>query len=342
VALLGVVALIACACTRGTATGSVSAKPADLYAALPSLADVRSLLGDYKWWPGPPSFGVRPLNVATVPIDERFTVTQAYVHVGTAETFTIDYEMWSTTSVASSRVSSVQTTLGTSGTTSPRVGDQVVYYGSQASGAAPYQTATVVRVGQVVTIIGMELKDGFPKLAQLVKIATKVVSRLGDVVSGRLHGSSLSPFDATVLPPDGLDITLLGSARILVESAMVMIAAPSIDAVAQSLRALGVNDVAFADYALNTDTRMEVRAAVFTFVTAKDANDFATLLRGTAAADQPGFYDAAQGWYIFPFAARTMTAVLICRSTADTEAASRACEAPMSRVYAAWKLNLTP
>jgi hypothetical protein len=43
---------------------------------------------------------------------------------------------------------------------------------------------------------------------------------------------------------------------------------------------------------------------------------------------------------MFPFAAGEKGAMLICQSTSNTEAASRACEAPLSRVTAAWKLSL--
>jgi hypothetical protein len=68
-------ALLGGACTRGL-TGSTNAKPPDLYAALPSLSDVRALLGDNSCWPGPPSFGVRPLDIATMPPAETFSITQ--------------------------------------------------------------------------------------------------------------------------------------------------------------------------------------------------------------------------------------------------------------------------
>ena len=135
----------------------------------------------------------------------------------------------------------------------------------------------------------------------------------------------------------------LGTARISVEAAMVMIEAPSIDLLAQTLRGQGVNDVIFGDSALNSDTRMEVRAGVYTFLTDKDATDWLALLRGTNPVDQAGvaaFYDPDHGQYRFLFASGTKGAMLICRSTADLEAASRACEAPVSRVIEAWKLSL--
>src|SRR4030081_1820845 len=61
----------------------------DLYGAPPSLAEVRSLLGDSSWWPGPPSFGVRPLDTASMTLSQRFAVIQRFVHIGTAETFDV-------------------------------------------------------------------------------------------------------------------------------------------------------------------------------------------------------------------------------------------------------------
>jgi hypothetical protein len=307
---------------------------------MPPTSDVRTLLGDEGWWEGPPMFGARPLDVGSMPFNQKFSVAENYVHVGSAEMFSVDYEVWNDTSAAKSHLSTVQSALGTSAVAGPKVGDQAIYYGTQASGAAPFQTVTIVRVGQVVALIGLDQKDGFPKVAQLGKIAVKVVSRLKDVLAGKLSGTPLSTSDAALLPPANLDITMLGSAKISVEAALVMIGSPSFDALAQTLRGSGVSDVVFGDYALNSDTHMEVRAAVFSFSTAKNASVWIEGLRGTTPAGELGLYDDAHGWYIFPFAAGTSAALLICRSTADTEAASRACETPMSRVTSLWKLSL--
>ena len=335
-------AIVVSACTRGVSTGSSSTtiQPADLYIAMPPVSDVRTLLGDDGWWAGPPMFGVRPLDVASMPFNQKFSVGENYVHVGSAEMFTVGYEVWNDTPAAKSHMTTVQSALGTSAVAGPKVGDQAIYYGSQASGAAPFQTVTIVRVGQVVALIGLDLKDGFPKVAQLGKIAAKVVSRLKDAMSGKVSSTPLSTPDAALLPPANLDITMLGSTRISVEAALVMIDAPSFDALAQTLRGSGVSDVVFGDYALNSDTHMEVRAAVFTFSTAKNASDWVSGLRGSTPAGELGLYDDAHSWYIFPFVAGTSAALLICHSTGDTEAASRACETPMSRVTSVWKLSL--
>jgi hypothetical protein len=237
-ASLALLAVVAAACTRGVSTGtsSTGAEPMDLYTAMPPISDVRTLLGDDGWWAGPPMFGVRPLDVASMPFNQKFSVAQNYVHVGSAEMFTVDFEVWDDTSAAKSHMSTVLTALGTSAVAGPKVGDQAIYYGSQASGAAPFQTVTIVRVGQVVALIGLDLKDAFPKVAQLGKIATKVISRLKDAMSGKVSSTPLSTSDAALRPPANLDITTLGSAKISVESALVMIGAPSFDALAQTLR----------------------------------------------------------------------------------------------------------
>jgi hypothetical protein len=338
---LAMIAMLAGACTRAP-SGSISAQPPDLYAAMPSLSDVRTLLGDDSWWPGPPSFGVRPLDVASMATAEKFSVTQPFIHVGSAEMFQVDFTLWNATSASKTYMTTIQNALGTT-PSGPSVGDQTIYYGSQSSGGAPFSTVTLVRVGQIVAAISWSLKDAFPQTSRLGKVAAKVVSKLKDVIAGKLHGSVASASDSAVLPPANLDITQVGQARISVEASMVMINVAAPDQIALTLRGLGVNDVVFGDYALNSDTRMEVRATVFAFSSAKNATDWLNLLRGTYPLDQNGiasFYDDSREIYMFLFAAGTRGALLICRSTASSEAASRACEAPLSRVIATWKIAL--
>jgi hypothetical protein len=335
------VLILSCACTRGAAAGS-NARPLDFYAAGLPLADVRSLLGDSNWWPGPPSFGVRPLNAAYTPFQEKFTVVQRFVHIGTAETFDIEFAMWATTSAATTQMTTVQTEFGTP-VAGPKAGDQVLYYGSQITGAAPYATSTIVRVGQILSAISWTLKGAFPAVAELGKIAVKVASRVKDLIAGKVHGSSLAATDSALLPPASLDMTLLGSARIPIEAAVVMIDSPSLQGLAQTFHNSGVDDIVFGDYALNNDTHMEVRASVFGFSTAQDATAWLDLVRGTYTLDPGGiaaFYDPSLGEYYFLFAAGTQVGMLICRSTSSAEAASRACEAPLSRVTPVWKLSL--
>jgi hypothetical protein len=340
-ALCVVLALVAGACTRA-GSGGTNAQPQDLFAAEPSVSDVRSLLGDSAWWPGPPSFAVRPLDSASMPVAQRFVITQRFVHIGTAETFDVEFALYSTTTAASTQMTNIQNAFGTSAS-GPKVGDSVLYYGSQLSGGAPYVTETIVRVGQIVVDIGWARRDGYPKVADMGKNAIKVVARVKDLVAGKVHGNALALNDAALLPAPGLEMTMLGSARIPVEAALVMLDLPALEAIAQFVHSAGVNDIIFADYALNNDTHMEVRASVFQFQAAKDAAAWLDILRGTNPLDPNGvasFYDAAHGVYLFMLAAGTQVGLLICRSTSAVEAASRSCEGPLSRVTPAWRLNL--
>jgi hypothetical protein len=114
----------------------------------------------------------------------------------------------------------------------------------------------------------------------------------------------------------------------------------SIEALTQVLRAHGVSDVVLGDYVLDSDTHMEVRASALTFASAKDASDWVAPFLAGMPAGQTGYYDTTRGWYLFAFAAGPNAAMLICRSTAGSEAASRACEAPLTRVIAVWKASL--
>jgi len=185
--------LLAGACTRTiNASGTVNAQPQDLYGAMPSVADVSALLGDDSWRPGPPSFAVRPLDVASMPLTLKFSVTQPFLHLGSAERFIVDLQVWKDAAAAKSRLSNLQSALGTAAITTPKVGDQVIYYGTQGSGAAPYQTVTFVRVGQAAAMIGYDLNDAFPTVARLSKIATNIVSRLTKVMSGKVKASPAS------------------------------------------------------------------------------------------------------------------------------------------------------
>ncbi len=342
---VAVLAVIASACTlRPSSAGGNVHSAADLYAANPTLADVRSLLGDSNWWPGPPSFGVRPLDSATMPFSEKFHVTTRFAHLGTAETLDIEYTLWDSTTSATAQMTNAQSAFGTSAS-GAKVGDQALYYGSQASsGAAPYDTVTFVRVGQIVTIITLGLKDAFASVAQLGRIATRVTSRLKDVVAGKVHPSPLAASDARLLPPLGPDITLLGSLVLPIEAVVVMLGFESPEALATILHTSGVDSIVFGDYALDIDTHMEVRAGVFNFTVSADAVTWVDELRGQNSFDPTGiatFYNTGSGEYFSLFTAGTKAAILVCRSTADVEAASRACEAPMSRIGPAWLLSLT-
>jgi hypothetical protein len=147
-----------------------------------------------------------------------------------------------------------------------------------------------------------------------------------------------------MLPPPGPDLTLLGSTKLPVEAFIVMSGSASPDAIAGIMHAAGADTIVFGDYALDRDTRMEVRAGVFNFSSSQQASTWVEALRGSAIPDQQGiatFYDNGSGQYFSLFTAGTKAALLVCRSAATGEAASRACESPLSRVAPAWQLSLT-
>jgi hypothetical protein len=343
VSAMALLAVVASACTLRPSSAGSNATPNDFYGANPTLADVRTLLGDTNWWPGPPSFGVRPLDSATMPFNEKFHVTTRFAHLGTAETLDIEYTLWDSTTSATTQMTNVQSAFGTSAT-GAKVGDQVLYYGSQTSGAAPYGTVTFVRVGQIVTTITLSLKDAFPSVSKLGKIATNVTSRLKDVLSGKVQVSPLAASDGLLLPPLGPDLTLLGSLVLPIEAVVVMLGFESPQALANILHTSGVDSIVFGDYALDSDTHMEVRAGVFNFAVSSDAVTWVDELRGSNNFDANGiatFYNDGSGEYFSLFTAGTKAAILVCRSTSDAEAASRACEAPLSRIGPAWLLSLT-
>jgi len=301
---------------------------------------VRTLFGDNNWWPGPPSFGVRPLDAASIPNAQRFSVTQRFLHLGSAEGWDVRYTVYDRTGSATTQMTSLQNAYGAS-PSSPKVGDQVLYYGLFSSGGAPYITRTFVRLGQIIVEIVWAKKDGIPTLSQLGKNAVKVVDGLKKVTTGKVH-ASVQAVDQKLLPPPGLDITLLGSAQLPVEAWLVMADVGIPGPVLTLLHTEGVDDFAYGDYALNNDTHMEVRAGLLTFTTAAAATDWVNTF-STTAPDQSGIagsYVENLGLYHYLFAAGTHGGMLVCSATATSEAASRACESPMLRTAIAWKVVL--
>src|SRR5216683_6291373 len=336
-------AVVASACAIRPSSSGSNVRPSDFYGANPSLADVRSLMGDSNWWPGPPSFGVPPLDSATTPFNQKFHVITRFAHLGTAETLDIEYTLWNSTSSATTQMTNIQSAFGTS-VSGAKVGDQVLYYGSKATGAAPWGTVTFVRSGAIITTITLSLKDAFPTVTQLGRIATKVTARLKDVLSGKVRVSPLAASDVLLLPPKGPDITLLGSVVLPIEAVVVMLGFESPEALAKILHTSGVDSIVFGDYVLDIDTHMEVRAGVFNFTISADAVTWVDELRGSNPLDANGiatFYNPGSGEYFSLFTAGTKAAILVCRSTADVEAASRACETPLSRIGPSWMLSLT-
>ena len=339
-AVVSVATLLLVSCARPGSGGAANATPADIYAAGPSVTDVRTLFGDSNWWPGPPSFEVRPLDSASVPDAERFSITQRFLHVGSAEILEVRYTVYDKTASATTRMTNLQNAFGAS-PSSPKVGDQVLYFGLMSSGGAPYVTRTFVRLGQIIAEILWSRKDGIPTVSQLGKNAAKVVNGLKNVTSGKVHGSGRA-VDQSLLPPPGLDITLLGSAQLPVEAWLVMADVGIPQPVLNLLHNDGVTDFAFGDYALNSDTHMEVRTALLTFSTAASATDWASTF-SSSTPDQGGIagsYIDALGVYHYLFSSGAHGAMLVCSATAPAEAASRACESPLERTAIAWKLGL--
>ncbi len=344
IALVALVALVVVSCTR-IGSGGTTAQPADIYAGALSTNDVRTLLGDSNWWAGPPSFSVRPLDAASTPFTERYSITQFFMRLGTAEELVVRYTVYDKTSSATTVMTDYQNAYGAS-PTSPKVGDAVLYYGLGGSGGAPYITRTFVRVGQIIIAVIWARKDGIPTVQQLGRNASKVVDGLKKA-TGKAHPAPQA-VDQKLLPPPGLDITLLGATQLPIEAWVVMdqIALP--EAALQLLHTGGVNDFAYGDYALNDDTHMEVRAALLTFATAAAASDWATTF-APGTPDQAGIASAyipvsgtsaAAGEYHYMFVSGTHGAMLVCRPTIDGEAASRACEPPVERTAIAWKIAL--
>ncbi|MDQ2943244.1 MAG: hypothetical protein M3R21_06185 [Candidatus Dormibacteraeota bacterium] len=345
--LLAVVALVAVvlvSCTRSTGA-STSAKPADVYAGAITPADVAVAVNDSaNWWPSPPTFDVRPLDSASMPPQVRSETIVRFAHVGTAETLNALYRVWDSASLATAVMSTYQTALGTS-LTGPRAGDQVFYYQQQLSfGAAPYVTAAYIRVGQTIIQTELSLTGSFAGPNQLGKIAVKIATRLKQVVGGKLHATPLPVIDTALLPPEGPYLTLLGSTRLPIEAAVVMVHSASPAAMATALHDAGLRTFVFGDYTLDNDTHMEARAGVLEFQSAKDAATWIDDIRGTNQLTADGFaayYDDSTGQYFLLFIAGTKAAVFICRSVASTEAASRSCEATISPVGMSWKSRLS-
>lgn len=339
----GAVMLVSCA---RIGSGGTAAQPADMYAAGPTVSDVRALFSDSNWWPGPPSFEVRPLNAETASFTERYSVTHRFIRVGTAEEFLVRYTVFDKTSSATTRMTAFQNAFGASPTT-PKVGDAVLYYGLAGTGGAPYITRTFVRVGPIVVSIIWARKDPTTTVQQLGRIAVKVVDGLKKATSAKVRPTP-AVVDQKLLPPPGLDITYLGAAQLPIEAWLVMVNIGIPVAGLKVLTDAGVTDFTYGDYALNNDTHMEVRSALLKFPTAAGAADWAgTWSSGTP--DQTGIASAyvpisggveGSGEYHYFFVAGTFGLMLVCKSSIEGEAASRACEGPMERTAIGWKFAL--
>lgn len=338
--IAGVLALVACGRTTPTSGATV----ANVYAGGVRLDDISPILGDpTNWWPGPPQFGTRPLDTATRPEQERFDVTLRFAHVGTAETLDLTYRVWDSTALATAIMSSTQQALGSS-LKGPSAGDQTLYYSQKLPfGAAPYISETVVRVGQIVIDMTWSLAASYASTSAQGSIAKKAVSRLKNALAGSARTAPPASPDPRLLPPAGPDLTQLGTDRLPVEVVAQMIGAAAPADISAIFHQLGANDFVYGDYALNADTHMEVQTSAFQFSSPTGSSDWLDQFIGRSNLDPSGDYfnyDNATGQYIVAFGVGGEGVVMICRSAADLEAASRACEASLSRVAGAWKQSL--
>jgi len=343
---MAVAAIALVSCARQGPAGS-NLKTEDLYAAGPTVGDVRTLLGDQNWWQGPPSFEVRPLDAASIADTEKFSVAQRFIRLGTAEEFLVRYTMYDKVTSATNVMSALKDAYGAS-TPLQKVGDDTLYLSGSGAGGAPYISRTVVRLGQVMVHITWSRKDGPPTVQQLQKIAAKVIEGLKKVVDGKVKVKPPKA-DPKLLPNPGLDITYLGSAQQPIEAWVVMTHSALPGTLVDALHQLGINEFAYGDYALNNDTHMEVRTALFTFPSPAAATQWVTVF-GPGKPDANGIDWAyipvagsveGAGEYHYYLASGSHGAMMVCAPTIDGEAASRACEAPMERVAIAWGLALT-
>ena len=340
-AILVAVTLVAGACARSSAGTAASSNA--LYQSTIQLTDVAPLLGDSsKWWPAPPTFGVRPLNVATLADQERYEITVRFNHSGTPEGVEVLYVVWDSVVTATAVMDNTASALGAS-LSGPKAGDQVLYYNKQQQvGAAPYDSETLIRVGQTEVIMVWSQTLGFAATSQSGKIAARVVSRLRQGLALKSH--PVPVIDPALLPPVGPDLTLLGAAELGVQATAALLDTPAPDALVKDFSILGVNDFVYGDFALNDDTRMEMRSAAYTFSDPAAATTWLSAAFGQSNLDSTGefaTFDAATEQYVAAFASGAHGAILICKSSARFEAASKACELPMSRVSGAWRAALS-
>ena len=342
VAVLAVV--LVSACTRSSGSKATSASPIQIYTAGPTVQQIRTSLGNDMWWPGAPSFRVRPLDLESTPEDLRFSINQHYVHVGTPETFDVEYLMFTTNSAASTRMTNLQTRFGSNAQTSPKVGDQVIYYGEKlATSTALYDTLAFVRLGPMIMTIDLKQTSGFAEVNRLASIGKSLVSRVQDVLANKVQPSPLPSTDDSLLPPPGSDITLLGAARIPIQASADIFHAAAPEAFVSTFTDQGVQDFLYGDYALDADFHMEVKAAIFSFSSGSQASQWLYTVFGANNVGQDGvvagYSDITKEYYAY-FVAGSHIAWLTCASTSLTEAASRACETPLDREIPAWHFTL--
>jgi len=335
--------LLGAACTRPSSSASGGGTPEQIYAAGPTVQDVRSSLGSETWWPATPSFRIRPLGLPTMSDVEKFSITQHFIHVGSSEQLVADYTVWTTTSYATLFVGVIQGQVTTR--TGPKAGDQSVYWGTKSStDTSLYNTSALVRVGQVLMELDVTRGSGYVDTKQMGQLATKMVNKLKGALKGTVKPSPLPDSDLKLLLPLGTDVTLAASVRLPIEVAAELLGASSPQDVVDAFTKLSVKDFLFGDYALNADLNMEVRAIVFSFSSPSDASGWIDLAIGSANLDAQGVasgYATSIGEYYAFVLAGSHVGLLFCNSLSPYEAASRACETPIGRLIGAWQTRLT-
>jgi hypothetical protein len=191
--------------------------------------------------------------------------------------------------------------------------------------------------------------DSFPSSDQLGKIASRLASGVKDAVDGKVHGSSASTDDIALLPPPNAYITLLGAVRLPIEAMPLMMNFSAPTKLVDLFKSQAITDFVFGDYVLNSDTHMEVQAAVFTLPSASAAEQLFDTFKGSSTVDANGVFRyfndvTGPGQYDYFIVSGRHLGLLICRSVAEAtanEAASRACESPLETVSVAWPTSFS-
>ena len=345
-ALVAMIAVLAAAACTTPFKTPPPAKLMDVYSGSPSPDDASSLLGG-EWWTAAPTFAARPLNDSNTVEQIQYTVIRRYVNIGTAETWVIRYTQLDKASSASTLMSNLENSLG-SGTGGKNVGDKALYYQDKLSATAdsttngaPYESVVIIRVGSLIIQSVWNRNSGFPSSDEVGKVASRLVSGVKAAVDGKVKSAAASTDDVAQLPPANAFLTLLGAVELPIEALPLMLNASAPTKVVDLFKQEAVDDFVYGDYVLNTDTSMEVQAAVLTFNSASAAARMFDTFKGSASVDANGvlhyYLDLnGPGQYDYYIVSGRHFALLICRSTSPTEAASRACEQPLETVAAAW------
>lgn len=334
--------LVGAACTRSSGPSNGGGTPQQIYAAGPTVQDVRSALGSDTWWPVTPSFHIRPLDLPNMPESESFAITQHFVHVGSAEQLVVEYIVWTQTAYATLFFSFEQGNVTTQ--SGPKAGDQTIYWGSHTpTDTALYDSFALIRQGPDLIQIALSRGAGYEDTSTMGRLATKLDNRLKGALKGTVRPTPLPSTDASLLLPLGTAVTLAGAVRLPIQAGAELLGAASPQDVVDSFTKLGVNDFLFGDYALNADLNMEVRAIVFTFSNADDASSWIDLAIGKNNLDASGVaagYSASVGEYYAFILSGSHVGMLFCNSLDVYQAASRACETPMADLIGAWQTRL--